>query len=79
MNFEKQMYQSGLTAQGCWDEMDSYMHEAIDKFGELVVRRCISEVAMMGVLQWENKDISWATQMITSNIKDIFEMKEQDV
>jgi len=79
MNFEKQMYDSGLTAQGCWDEMDSYMHGAIEKFGELVVRRCISEVAMMGVLQWENEDISWATQMITSNIKDIFEMKEQDV
>jgi len=55
------------------------MHGAIEKFGELVVRRCISEVAMMGVLQWENEDISWATQMITSNIKDIFEMKEQDV
>jgi alkylhydroperoxidase/carboxymuconolactone decarboxylase family protein YurZ len=79
MNFEKQMYDSGLTAQGCWDEMDSYMREAIDKFGELIIRRCISEVAMMGVSQWENPDISWATQMITSNIKDIFEMKEQDV
>jgi alkylhydroperoxidase/carboxymuconolactone decarboxylase family protein YurZ len=73
------MYDAGLTAQGCWDEMDSYMHEAIEKFGELIVRRCISEVAMMGVSQWENPDIAWATQMITANIKDIFEMKEQDV
>jgi len=79
MNFEKQMYDSGLTAQGCWDEMDSYMHEAIERFGELVVRRCISEVAMMGVSQWENPDIAWATNMMVTNIKDIFEMKEQDV
>ena len=77
--FDKQMYDAGLTAQGCWDEMDSYMHEAIEKFGELIVRRCISEVAMMGASQWENPDIAWATQMITENIKDIFEMKEQDV
>ena len=79
MNFEKQMYDSGLTAQGCWDEMDSYMHGAIEKFGELVVRRCISEVSMMGVSQWENKDIAWATQMITSNIKDIFKIDESSV
>ena len=79
MNFEKQMYDSGLTAQGCWDEMDSYMHEAIDKFGELIVRRCISEVAMMGVSQWENPDIAWATNIMITNIKNIFEMKEQDV
>lgn len=76
MNFEKQIYESGLIAQGCWDEMDSYMHGAIEKFGELIVRRCISEVAMMGVSQWENKDIAWATQMIISNMKDMFEIKD---
>ena len=34
------MYQAGLTAQGCWDEMDSYDHEAIEKFAELIVREC---------------------------------------
>jgi hypothetical protein len=34
------MYQSGLTAQGCWDEMDAYDHEAIEKFAELIVREC---------------------------------------
>ena len=79
MNFEKQMYDSGLTAQGCWDEMDDYMHLAIEKFGELIVRRCISEVAMMGVAQYENEDIAWATQMITSNIKDIFDIGESSV
>jgi hypothetical protein len=34
------MYQAGLTAQGCWDEMDAYDHEAIEKFAELIVREC---------------------------------------
>jgi hypothetical protein len=38
--FEEFMYQAGLTAQGCWDEMDSYDHEAIEKFAELIVREC---------------------------------------
>jgi len=35
------MYQAGLTAQGCWDEMDGYDHEAIEKFAELIVQECI--------------------------------------
>ena len=72
--FDKQMYDAGLTAQGCWDEMDSYMHEAVEKFGELIVRRCISEVAMMGVTQYENKDIAWAVDLIIKNLKDTFEI-----
>lgn len=25
------LYQSGLTAQGCWDQLDSYAQEAIQK------------------------------------------------
>ena len=73
------MYDAGLTAQGCWDEMDSYMHEAIEKFGELIVRRCISEVAMMGVTQYENKDIAWAVDLIIKNLKDTFEIDESSV
>ena len=35
------MYQAGLTAQGCWDEMDAYDREAVMKFAELIVRECI--------------------------------------
>lgn len=38
--FENLMYQSGLTAQGCWDEMDSYDKQSIEKFAELIVREC---------------------------------------
>ena len=73
------MYDAGLTAQGCWDEMDSYMHDAIEKFGELIVRRCISEVAMMGVTQYENKDIAWTVDLIIKNLKDTFEIDESSV
>ncbi len=38
------MYLSGLTAQGCWDQMDAYNKTAIMKFAELIVRECISSV-----------------------------------
>ena len=34
------MYQAGLTAQGCWDEMDAYDREAVMKLAELIVREC---------------------------------------
>jgi len=38
--FEDLMYHAGLTAQGCWDEMDDYDRTAIKKFAELIVREC---------------------------------------
>lgn len=34
------MYQAGLTAQGCWDELDEYNRTAILKFAELIVKEC---------------------------------------
>jgi hypothetical protein len=41
---EDLMYHAGLTAQGCWDEMDDYDRKAIEKFAELIVRQC-AEIA----------------------------------
>ena len=38
------MYQAGLTAQGCWDEMDDYDRKAIERFAELIVLDCIDNV-----------------------------------
>jgi hypothetical protein len=35
------MYKSGLTAQGCWDEMDQYNREAIIRFGNEIIAHCI--------------------------------------
>lgn len=39
-NLEDLMYRAGLTAQGCWDSMDSYDKEAIEKFAGLIVWEC---------------------------------------
>ena len=38
---EDLMYHAGLTAQGCWDEMDDYDKQAIEKFAKLIVKECI--------------------------------------
>ena len=42
--FEELLYRSGLTAQGCWDELDAYTRETIIRFGELVVRECAIQI-----------------------------------
>lgn len=41
---EDLMYQSGLTASGCWDEMDDYDRKAVEKLAELIVRECAQQV-----------------------------------
>jgi hypothetical protein len=42
--FEDLLYNSGLTSQGCWDKLDEWDREAVLKFGELIVRKCIDEM-----------------------------------
>jgi translation initiation factor 6 (eIF-6) len=37
------LYQAGLTAQGCWDKLDDYAKEGIEKFAQLIVQECIGK------------------------------------
>lgn len=39
------LYESGLTAQGCWDELDDYAKQSILRFAELIVQETIKEMA----------------------------------
>jgi len=41
MNFDRQLYESGLTAQGSYDKMDQYDQEAIIRFAELIIQESI--------------------------------------
>jgi hypothetical protein len=45
------------------------------KFAEQIVRNCISEVAMMGVVHYDNPDIAWTVDTIIGNLKETFEIK----
>jgi hypothetical protein len=44
-------------------------------FAELIVKDCLSQVAIMGVTNFENDDISWAVDVIIKNIKQHFGVK----
>ena len=48
--YEDLLYQSGLTASGCWDELGTYEQEAIERFAELIVGECMRmcDVAAIG-------------------------------
>lgn len=39
-NIENCLYKSGLTAQGCWDELDDYAKQGIEKFADLIIMEC---------------------------------------
>ena len=47
-HLEDLMYRAGLTAQGCWDSMDSYDREAIEKFAELIREDIMQELFTNG-------------------------------
>lgn len=38
------LYQAGLTASGCWDELGTYEQEAIERFAKLIVKECVGIV-----------------------------------
>jgi len=50
------LYQTGLTAQGCWDELDDYARQGIEKFAELIVQEC-AKVCEERIKYWQRDDI----------------------
>ena len=67
--FDDLMYRAGLTAQGCWDEMDDYDRKAIEKFAELIVRECIDTVS--------DCSVEYCTRpQIVSEIREHFGVEE---
>ena len=64
---EDLMYRAGLTAQGCWDEMDSYDRQAIEKFAELIVQ----EILVTCI-----EHPTWTGRMIGEQIKQHFGVEE---
>jgi len=78
--FEDLMYNAGMTAQGCWDEMDSYQREAIERFAELIVRECMDIAKRTGDnFRSANPDIleggRGAAFCVYQNIKNTFEVE----
>lgn len=50
----------------------SYDYE-LEKFADLVVQKCVQRIALIGVSNFENDDIGWATEAAISVIRDTFD------
>lgn len=50
--------------------------EDIEKFAELIIRDCISQIALFGVSNYENDDISWTVENSIKSIKEHFIIKD---
>jgi hypothetical protein len=46
------------------------------KFAELIVQKCVSIVALHGITNFENEDISWACKNIVKEVKEHFGVEE---
>ena len=64
------LYQAGLTAQGCWDELDDYTKEGIEKFAELIIEECQQIVLSNSYRDDDMGDI------IANKIKQYFGVEE---
>ena len=64
---EDLMYHAGLTAQGCWDEMDEYGRKAIETFAELIV---------VEMLKTCEDHPAWTGRMIGEEIKQHFGVEQ---
>ena len=53
--FDDLIYQSGLIADGCWDELGTYEQEAIERLIELIVLEC---VVIVGSMEEPHQDIA---------------------
>lgn len=72
---ENLMYQAGLTAQGCWDNMDEYDHAAIQKFAELIIQECIQQAHAVSNLRGINDDMIYGADTAALRISKHFGIK----
>lgn len=57
---------------GDWPDDEKFTLFHTDEFAELIIRECISEIAMIGVSNSKNEDVAWAVDTAIKNIKNRF-------
>jgi hypothetical protein len=46
------------------------------KFAELIIQKCISQIALIGVNNFENEDIMWTVETAIASIEEHFGVEE---
>jgi hypothetical protein len=68
---ESLMYHSGMTASGCWDELDDYDRAAIERLVELVARECMT-ICVANALQEADSEGKSSSAKSALDIKEAF-------
>jgi hypothetical protein len=50
----------------------TFSPDGLEKFAESIIQECMSQIALIGISNSENEDISWACHKAVENIKDHF-------
>lgn len=69
--FDDLMYRAGLTAQGCWDKLDDYDHQAILKFAQLIVQECIDKIETYRITRGNSASGELACEWTYAALKEI--------
>jgi hypothetical protein len=48
----------------------------LDEFAELLIQDCMSQIAMIGVHNFDNRDITWTVECAIANIQRRFGIKQ---
>ena len=74
--FNDLLYQSGLIADGCWDELGTYEQEAIERFFQLTVLKCASQVRFTDLLYCNDDEDGEILLQASVQLKQYFGVEE---
>ena len=49
------------------------IEDKFQKFADLLIQDVVSQVALLGISNYENEDISWACRKIVADLKERYE------
>ena len=65
-----------LAEQAEFSERDLQIQgDNFQRFAELIIQKCKSQIALIGVSNFENKDIMWTVETAIANIEEHFGVK----
>lgn len=64
---------------GMYFAKDKHDEDGVDleKFAELIIKKCISQIALIGISNFENEDISWTVETAIDKIQEHFGVKNE--
>jgi hypothetical protein len=63
-----------ITKNGIFSDPDVDVVVAFEKYSQDLIQSCISKIALMGISNWQNEDISWAADHLVNEIKEKYQL-----